>query len=229
MPHSKDGALPSTPFSLKEFMATKRRDTRSKRCPSCMVHQDNCYCEQITPIELKTKLSLLLFKKEIFLPSNTALVTEKSLSNFEKHLRGFQDKPLSENFIEEKNYQPLYLFPTEDAIELTPEFLGQYTKPINLIVPDGTWRQAKKVHRREPLLNDIPRVKITPNQKSIYPLRRQKYEYGLCTHEAISFALGILESQSIQERLMKNLQIFIDAHLKNRPIFEKEKGRVSPP
>ncbi len=229
MPHLKDGALPSTQFSLKEFMATKRRDTRIKRCPSCMVHQDNCYCEQITPIELKTKLSLLLFKKEIFLPSNTALVTEKSLTNFEKHLRGFQDKQLSENFIDEKKYQPLYLFPTEDANELTPELLCSFSKPINLIVPDGTWRQAKKVHRREPLLSHIPRVKITPNQKSIYPLRRQKYEYGLCTHEAISYALGIIESPSIQNSLMNNLKVFINAHLKNRPIFEKEKGRVSPP
>jgi DTW domain-containing protein YfiP len=189
-----------------------------------MVHQLNCFCNKIEKLDLKTKVSILLFKKEVFLPSNTAHLTIKSLSNSQDYQRGHLGQVLPVEFIAEDEYQPLYLFPTEDAQELTPELLESFDKPINLIVPDGTWRQAKKVHRREPLLTDVPRVKITPDQKSIYPLRRQKFEFGLCTHEAISYALGILEGTETKSKLMNNLKIFIDAHLVNRPIFEKEKS-----
>jgi len=187
-----------------------------------MVHHLNCFCNKIEKLNLTTKVSILLFKKEVFLPSNTAHLTIKSLSNSQDYQRGHLGQVLPENFIAENQYQPLYLFPTEDAQELTPELLKSFDKPINLIVPDGTWRQAKKVHRREPLLTSIPRVKITPNQKSIYPLRRQKYEFGLCTHEAISYALEILEGPITKSKMMNNLKIFIEAHLINRPIFEKE-------
>lgn len=188
-----------------------------------MVHQLNCFCEKIDTLNLATKVSILLFKKEAFLPSNTAHLAIKSLVNSEDYQRGHADKTLPVSFIDDKNYQPIYLFPTEDAQELTQDFLERFDKPINLIVPDGTWRQAKKVHRREPLLVDIPRVKITPNKKSIYPLRRQKFEFGLCTHEAISYALEILEGLPVKEKMMSNLKIFIEAHLKNRPIFDKKK------
>ena len=203
-------------------MSTTRRGTREKRCSECMVHHLNCFCNKIERLDLKTKVSILLFKKEVFLPSNTAHLTIKSLSNSQDYQRGHLGQVLPESFISKDQYQPLYLFPTEDAQELTPELLKSFNKPINLIVPDGTWRQAKKVHRREPLLTDIPRVKITPNQKSIYPLRRQKFEFGLCTHEAISYALEVLEGASTKLQMMNNLQIFIDAHLVNRPIFDKE-------
>ncbi len=204
-------------------MPTTRRGTREKRCQQCMVHHQNCFCEKISTLTLKTKVSILLFKKEVFLPSNTAHLTIKSLQNSEEYQRGHLGKTLCSSFVDEENYQPLYLFPTEDAQELTPEFLSQFNKPINLIVPDGTWRQAKKVHRREPLLENIPHVKVTTGIKSIYPLRRQKYDFGLCTHEAISFALGRIENESVFDIMIKNLKVFINAHLTNRPIFEKQK------
>lgn len=205
-------------------MATIRRDGWDKRCPKCMVHHLNCFCNKIQRLDLATKVSILIFKKEVFLPSNTAHLTIKSLSNSQDYQRGHRGQTLSPEFIDSKNYQPLYLFPTDDAVELTSKYLSSFDKPINLIVPDGTWRQAKKVHRREPLLSGIPHVKITPNQKSIYPLRRQKFEFGLCTHEAISYALEFLEDGKIKTTMMNNLKIFIEAHLTNRPIYEKEKS-----
>ncbi|MBT4791026.1 MAG: DTW domain-containing protein [Halobacteriovoraceae bacterium] len=203
-------------------MSTTRRDTRIKRCPKCLVHHLNCFCNDIETLSLKSKLSLIIYKKERFLPSNTAQLTLKSLTNSQYFFRGYQGKKLNPDFIDDTNYQPLLLFPTEDSVELTPELVKTFNKPINLIVPDGTWRQAKKVHRREELLINIPRVRITPQAKSIYPLRRQKFEFGLCTHEAIAYAMAIIESENVKNKLMNNLKIFIHAHLKNRPIFEKE-------
>jgi DTW domain-containing protein YfiP len=193
-----------------------------------MVPQDSCYCDKVTKLDLLTKLSIVLFKKEQFLTSNTAKLSLKSLSNSQFFYRGYQDTLLQAKFIDEENYQPLYLFPSEGAIPLTLEYTSQFDKPINLIVPDGTWRQAKKVHTREPLLSNIPVVKICSTQKSIYPLRRQKYEYGLCTHEAVAYALEIIESVKIKDTLIENLNYMVEAHLKSRVIFEKEKGPKRP-
>lgn len=187
-----------------------------------MVHKENCFCDKVKKINLKTKVSLVLFRKEVFLPSNTAHLTLKSLTNSEEFQRGFKDQLLQSSFIDSEHYQPLYLYPSEESQELTPKLLAKFDRPINLIVPDGTWRQAKKVHRREPLLANVPQVKITPNIKSTYPLRRQKFEFGLCTHEAISFALKIIEGENAYKALMDNFNIFIQAHLKNRVIYDKK-------
>lgn len=175
----------------------------------------------ILPIELKTKISLILNKKERFLTSNTAFLTENALSNSKIFIRGLEDTPLPDEHINPAGYQPLYLFPSDDAKVLTPELIRSFKLPINLIVPDGTWRQAKKMHTREPLLRDIPRVKLEHSEKSIYPLRRQVFEYGLCTHEAIAFALGEIEGMDMKNKLMEYLEIMIKAHTTYRKIFEK--------
>ncbi len=52
-------------------------------------------------------------------------------------------------------------YPTNDAVELDKALVMQERTPIQLVVPDGTWRQARKIHSRHPELKDLPRVKTT--------------------------------------------------------------------
>lgn len=186
-----------------------------------MVHLENCFCEKLNKLTLKTRVSLIIFRKEIKLPSNTAHVALKSLENSQFFERGHKDQHLSEEFISNKDFAPLYLYPSDDSIELTTDLLKDFKRPINLIIPDGTWRQAKKIQRREPLLNDIQAVRISPSHKSIYPLRRQKFDEGLCTYEAMAEALKIIEGEDAYQKVMNNFHIFLDAHLRNRMIFDK--------
>lgn len=167
-----------------------------------------------------TKLSLIIYKKEIHLTTNTAEVALKSLTNSQYFYRGLLGQELDRHFIDKENYHPLFLFPDEDAIELTSDYLKSIKKPINLIVPDGTWRQAKKIFRRTPEFTGIQKVKINPPSKSIYPFRRQKFDQGLCTFEAIAHAFGALEGPEIKMHLMNNFDIFVSAHLKNREAFK---------
>jgi DTW domain-containing protein YfiP len=91
--------------------------------------------------------------------------------------------------------QPLLLYPSEDALELTPEFVRSFSKPFTLIVPDGSWKQARKVARREGFLRDVPHIKIRPRSPSRYRLRQEPNEQSLCTFEAIMMALGVLEGE----------------------------------
>lgn len=191
-----------------------------------MVHADNCYCDKITSLELKTKVSFIMYKKERFLPSNTANLALNCLKNSKVFYRGIEGSPLEESFVEKETYHPLFLYPSEDAKVLSKELLETINKPINLIIPDGTWRQAKKVQSREPILSEVQCVILPETKKSTYPLRRQKFEHGLCTFEAMSVALGIIENSASERVLEENFKLMIDAHLVNRVILEKEKPLV---
>ncbi len=196
------------------------------RCKSCFVHKEDCFCKKISSLSLATKVSIIIYKKEMTLPSNTAHLALKSLSNTQYFERGHKDTQIEESFIDHESYQPLFLYPSDDAKELTPKFLESFNKPINLIVPDGTWRQAKKVYRREKLLDSIPQVKLSLSEKTKYLLRRQKSEFGLCTFEAIAYALRVIEGKAVSDDLMKNFDIFQVAHLVTRDIFAKEKKKM---
>ena len=199
-----------------------RRNSQRTRCMTCMVHTDNCYCDKVERLKLITKVSFVMFKKERFLPSNTANLALNTLENSKVFHRGIQDQFLPKDFLEESEYSPLLLYPGPEAQVLAPEVLKKFKLPINLIIPDGTWRQAKKTQAREPYLRGVPTVILPPTPKSIYPLRRQKFDHGLATFEAMAYALGIIEGHETQEILMENFKVMIEAHLVNRVILEKE-------
>jgi DTW domain-containing protein YfiP len=93
------------------------------------------------------------------------------------------------------------LYPTDDAVELTEQAIQGLTRPITLIVPDGTWRQARKVAVREQALGSLLRVKLPPGPPSDYRLRYSPNEQRLCTFEAISRAIGLLEGAHFQGAL----------------------------
>ena len=198
------------------------RRNPERRCSQCLVHIENCFCTKLKEIKLSTKISFILPRIERSFPSNTANIVLNSMPNSSFFERGHQGCPVEESFLERKNYTPLYLYPSNDAEELTPELIKSIDNPIHLIIPDGTWRQAKKIYRREVNLHSVKQIKINPLSKSIYPLRRQKFDEGLCTFEATAEAIKLIEDESTYRLMMDNFQIFLDAHLKNRVIFEKQ-------
>ena len=99
-------------------------------------------------------------------------------------------------------YQPLLFYPSEDAVELTREFLAGFDRPIHLIVPDGNWRQASKVHYRHPELASVPRVMIAAPNPSPYHLRKETTPEGMATLQAIACALGVIEGEAVGASLM---------------------------
>lgn len=149
-----------------------------------------------------------MHKAETKLPSNTSTLALRMLKDSRLLLRGVQD--LAFHFEPREGHQPLYLFPADDAEVLTEDFVKKIGKPIQLVVPDSTWRIAKKFHKREPSLGAIPRVKVADNLEAIYTLRKSPVEGGVCTLEAIAKALEIIEGPEISEPLLKALRVMND-------------------
>ena len=92
----------------------------------------------------------------------------------------------------------LLLFPSEDAVELTPAWLALQPRPVTLVVPDGSWNQAKKVPFRESGLAGIPKVKLAVGAPSCYRLRYSPHVQNFSTLEAIARALGVIEGHEVQ-------------------------------
>lgn len=196
---------------------SKRRSTQGKRCEVCRINKMHCFCDQVKVHDLKTRVSIIMHHREKHLTSNTAKLATLTLKNAAIYLRGLPDKPFSiEHLNLETGVLPLYLFPDEDAIELNEEFLKNHPGPYHLIVPDGTWNQAKKVRRREPGLSDLLCVKLPDSVKGEYKLRRGVREDGVCTFEAIVYALEVLEDKTTADDLLRQFRLLNDRVARSR-------------
>ncbi len=184
-----------------------RRGNIDNRCPKCSINHELCYCDQISKRSSKTRVSVIFHIKERALTSNTGKIALQCLNNSKELIRGLKDQPIDEDFTVNESYTPLYLYPSDDAVDLDSDFLSSLDKPVNLIVPDATWRQTKRFHKRERALDGIQHVKIPFSKSSIYQLRKQKYEDGLCTIEAIACALEVIEDKEIANHLMNVLKV----------------------
>jgi DTW domain-containing protein len=97
-------------------------------------------------------------------------------------------------------YRTWLFYPSDDAVELDKELVVQDQKPIQLIVPDGTWRQASKVHFRHHELKDVKRVMISTPNISKFHLRAQHRQEGMATLQAIAHALGVIEGDLVKDQ-----------------------------
>lgn len=195
----------------------ERRSSRDKRCPQCKIQFNSCFCDKVKVLQCSTKLSAIIHQKEKFLPSNTVNLLKRNFPHLETYTRGAPDGE-SCHFEVSKDHYPLFLFPDENAVALTPEFISRIHRPIQLIIPDGTWRQARKIHRRMPSMQSVQTIKIVGNYKSLYTLRKQKFEYGLSTYEAVAKALEVIESPQLACEMLEQFKIMNDSFQQTRPL-----------
>lgn len=177
------------------------------------MHLERCICHVIPKIELQTKLVLVVHHRELKRTTNTGRLATHALVNSEIYIRGEGRTPLNLSSILSEDYDSYVLYPTEDAVDV--ENL-QSTKPVQLIVSDGNWRQAGKLHRRHPELSHLPRVRINEKNLATNHLRREHFDSGFSTIEAIAIAMGSLEGPAIKESLLQLYKAKLNATLEGR-------------
>lgn len=199
----------------RKLRARKTKDP----CKRCYLHKDRCICQSIPRIQLKTKITLIVHHKELLRTSNTGRLAIESLVNSEMIIRGesVKHQTLRLDHLISSSFHSWLFFPSDDAVELTPELVQQHENlPIQLIVPDGNWRQASKVNSRHHEFKNLLRVKISSPNTATLHLRRESTPSGMATLEAIAHALGIIENQEVKDKLM---------HVYWRKLEETFKGR----
>jgi DTW domain-containing protein len=197
------------------------------RCAICHLYWSLCICHAIPRIEIRTRLCPVIHAKELRRSSNTGRLAIGALVNSEMRIRGQAKQPLDLNDLLVSPYRTLLFYPSHDAVELNTAFVAQDPRPIQLIVPDGTWRQASKISFRHRELQDVPRVMISTPNSSQFHLRAQHRAEGMATLQAIAHALGVIEGDFVKAQLMRLYNIKLEQTLLNRGLFTEAKSLLS--
>ena len=192
-------------------------------CPVCAAARESCLCTALPRIELATKICLVIHHRELTRSSNTGLLAVRALVNSEVRVRGADRETLDLKNIVTPQYRTFMLYPSRDALDLGYALAVNAARPIQLIVPDGTWRQARKLHSRHPELNDVTRVKVNVPGDSAYQLRAQSQPGRMATLQAIAHALGVIEGVWARDQLMKLYHAKIERTLIGRGILPRIK------
>jgi tRNA pseudouridine65 synthase len=158
-------------------------------------------CALIPRLDVTTRIVLVMHRREILTTTASGPLALAALANSELLLHGVKDAPVDLNFLHDGSRRVLLLYPSEDARPLSSELLAEDPRPITLIVPDGSWRQASRAARRIPGVEFAERVTLPPDRPTEWGLRRETKAFGLATFEAIARSLGILEGPEVRETL----------------------------
>ena len=96
---------------------------------------------------------------------------------------------------------------------------------MNLVVPDGSWRQAQRMARRIPGLDGADLVTLPEGgPETRWGVRRETKEGGLATFEAIARAYGILEGDEVQRVLDKFFLVAVEAQKNEKRWLRSNNG-----
>jgi len=178
-------------------------------CPRCLRPEAHCLCPLIPSLDSRTRVLVLQHPSEVNHALNTARLAALGLTNAELIVgEVFADLPA---LLNQPGYQARLLFPGEDAQPL--QGYGADDQPLLLVVPDGTWRKARKLLHLNPLLATLPRVSLAQGGVSRYRLRKAPGPGALSTVEAIAQALQVLEAPICFEPLLKPFEALIEGQI----------------
>ncbi|USS54720.1 tRNA-uridine aminocarboxypropyltransferase [Pseudomonas kermanshahensis] len=181
------------------------------RCERCQRPLDHCLCPLIPSLDSRTRVVLLQHPSESAHALNTARLAALGLVNAELRVGEVFDDLVE--LLQTPGYRPALLFPGEHAQVLTAYGEGD-DRPLLLIVPDGTWRKARKLLYLNPLLEALPRVTLGAVAPSRYRLRKAPEPGALSTLEAVVEALNVLEQPARFDALLKPFEALIEGQIK---------------
>lgn len=192
------------------------RSKRSERCQRCRMHASLCICPEIPCYALDTRLVLVMHHREHAKPTATGPLALAALPNSELRIHGELERPLDLSDIHIPARRTLILYPGDDVPVLSRTLLAQDPRPVTLVAPDGTWRQASRMGRRLPGLGPAEMVRLPEGEASQWGIRREYHPQGLATFEAIARAFGIIESPAVQAGLEALFRLMVQRTLHSR-------------
>ncbi len=188
------------------------------RCIHCGRPGDLCWCASVVPVRCRTGITVVQHPKERHHPFNTARLAAAILPGLRLQIAWdgrIAPLPLPSG--------AALLYPAPGARELG------VVRPSHLVLLDGTWSQARSLHRHHPWLRELPTVVLPETAPSSYRIRKEPAPHCLSTLEALARALAILEPGSeapaALERAFGALVEGQIAHLRRRSRRPRRVGR----
>ncbi len=174
--------------------------TARARCERCLRPQVTCYCEFVPSLPTRTRVVIVQHPREEHMAIGTARMAHLALPSSVLRVGLRLDEDAVLQAILAGPQQSYVLFPGPSSIALSELPRDQ---PINLVVVDGTWSQAKTLLRVNRTLAALPRVGFNPSRPSSYQIRRQPAAECVSTIEALAEVLTELEpGQAPFEKLL---------------------------
>lgn len=185
------------------------------------MHSHQCICAFIPNYMLATRLILVMHRREQGKPTATGPLALAALPNSELRVQGNSHEILDFTDLHGMGRRTLLLYPGEGAPVLSRSLLAQDSRPVSLVVPDGTWSQSARMGKRLPGIEHAEMVRLPEGPRSEWRIRKEVHPYGLSTFEAIARAFGIIESIDVQQGLESLFRLMVQTTLAARGTAEK--------
>ena len=166
-------------------------------CSRCQFPLKTCLCSAIQAKEAITPVLIIQHTVESQHAKNTARLLKLCIPNV-KLTQGRCSHDFHELYEHyqstKKQVEWSLLYPSDLATPLETYKKNIHSKPLGLIVLDGTWKQAYRLMHLCPWIKHIPQVSFKNPPKSIYNIRKTDVKNSLSTLEAVAQALYLIES-----------------------------------
>jgi len=190
-------------------------------CLSCLRPTAYCVCGLVEPFRAHCNLIVLQHPNERRKYYSTVRIVKQAITN-SRVLSGviFPDGVLAKALENQRSY---ILFPGEDSVDCTDVVLDENS---TVIVLDGTWSEAGKILRRNPILAELPRISFRATIESRYRIRKQPKAHCLSSLESIAHFLTLnadAQGRQAMSRLYSTLLVgfdrMVEQQLKHFPRF----------
>ncbi|GGY91568.1 tRNA-uridine aminocarboxypropyltransferase [Shewanella fodinae] len=217
--------------AYRQSIATRpyaARGMKVVRCGSCLLPQQICTCASRKLLSSQTAFALVMYDTEVLKPSNSGRLIADLIPDTHAFLWSrTQPDPQLLALLNHPGYQPILVFPGDYAlpgqqiIEVQPQMpplASRFAKervPLFVLL-DGCWREAVKMYRKSPYLQQLPVLSFHPEILASYQLRKGQREFQLGTAEVAAMTLNVWGEQANAEALQLWFNIFVEATLWSR-------------
>jgi len=193
---------------------------QGEACTGCGLAGSYCCCSLITPQSSELEFALLLHENESARATTTSKIIQKVLPDISTYIWQRKNPPQALiDRINNKNTDTWLLFPAD-----RPELVDRKKKFNNtiqsqkklIIIPDGTWKEVRKIVRKSPWLSDLPLLAFDPETPSRYDLRRNPDSNHLCTAETVTELLKLNGEKAAAEELDRTFETFISQYKRSK-------------
>lgn len=181
------------------------------RCYSCFRPKKHCLCSDVRVIDPGVSFLLLMHPKEAYQQkTGTGRLAALSLSGAEilvgidfsdnkRLLELISGKDAGTAYGEGKQYYPVVLFPSEQALTAADPRLKTIPqgRKLLVIVIDATWFFAKKMWKLSRCLHSLPCISFAKDYRSQFIFKKQPAPEYLSTIESIAYLIRELKEESL--------------------------------
>jgi DTW domain-containing protein len=156
---------------------------------------DTCVCAELPIVRVQTPIAIVQHVREQHKPTNTARLFARIVEGTEILPYGMREPPFDPSPLVRPDVEWRVLFPREGTPVVDPSEPPPPGKRFGYVVVDGTWHQCSRMSKRAEMVRDMPCVALPPAPPSIWAVRKQHLENGMCTFEAALHLLEVVESR----------------------------------